>query len=343
MQFRFQNVCLETIAYTLPEEVVTSEEIEQRLASVYQRLRLPEGRLELMSGIHERRLFPPGTRPSEKSILSGEKAIGQSGIDRQKIGALIHGSVCRDFLEPATAAGVHHGLGLSSDCVVYDLSNACLGLLNGTVQIASMIELGQIEAGMVVGTEDSRELLERTIDLLLNDPSLTRQNIKPAFASLTIGSGSAAILLTHRDLSRSGHRLLGGVSTASTDHCDLCQSDGMEAVMETDSETLLKEGVSAAKRTFTEFCDSLGWTPDRIDKTFCHQVGRAHRKLLLEELGLSLDRDYVTFDRFGNTGSVALPMGAGVGWEDGFVNAGDRVAMLGIGSGINVMMLGVEA
>lgn len=343
VQFHFQNVCLETIAYTLPEEVITSEEIERRLAPVYERLRLPEGRLELMSGIRERRLFSPGIRPGEKSILSGEKAIEQAGIDRKKIGVLIHGSVCRDFLEPATAAGVHHGLNLSENCVVYDLSNACLGLLNGMVQIASMIELGQIEAGMVVGTEDSRELLERTIGLLINNTSLTRQNIKPAFASLTIGSGSAAILLTHRSISRSGYRLVGGVSTAATAHCELCQSEGMEAVMETDSETLLKEGVAAAKRTFAQFCDSLGWKPEMIDKTFCHQVGRAHRKLLLEELGLSLDRDYVTFDRFGNTGSVALPTAAAVGIENGFVQPGDRVALLGIGSGINVMMLGVEA
>lgn len=342
MQLHFQNVCLETIAYTLPEEVVTSAEIERRLAPVYKRLRLPEGRLELMSGIRERRLFTPGIRPGEKSILSGEKAIEQSGIDRQKIGALIHGSVCRDFLEPATAAGVHHGLKLPEDCVVYDLSNACLGLLNGMIQIASMIELGQIEAGIVVGTEDSRELLKRTIDLLNNDTSLTRQNIKPAFASMTIGSGSAAVLLTHRNISKSGLRLLGGVTIAATDHCELCQSEGMEAVMETDSETLLKEGVAAAKRAFGQFCETLGWSPESIDKTFCHQVGRAHRKLLLDELGLSLDNDYITFDRFGNTGSVALPTAAAVGLENGFVSPGDRVAMLGIGSGINVMMLGLS-
>ena len=66
MQLHFENVCLETIAYTLPEEVITSEEIERRLAPVYERLRLPEGRLELMSGIRERRLFKPGIRPGQK-------------------------------------------------------------------------------------------------------------------------------------------------------------------------------------------------------------------------------------------------------------------------------------
>jgi 3-oxoacyl-[acyl-carrier-protein] synthase-3 len=144
---RYRNVCLESFGVTLPEEVLTSEEIERRLAPLYGRLRLPEGRLELMTGIRERRLWDRGVMPSDKSIESGEKAIRAAEIDRHEIGTLIHASVCRDYLEPATACRVHHGLGLSRDCMIYDLSNACLGLLNGMVQVANMIELGQIRAG----------------------------------------------------------------------------------------------------------------------------------------------------------------------------------------------------
>ncbi|KKK72620.1 hypothetical protein LCGC14_2902040, partial [marine sediment metagenome] len=132
---RFHNVCLETFAYSLPEQIVTSEQIESWLEPLYTRLRLPEGRLELMSGIAQRRFWPPGMLPSEKSIETAEKAIRIAGIDRQHIGALIHGSVCRDFLEPATACGVHRRLGLPGGCMIYDVSNACLGLLNGVVQV----------------------------------------------------------------------------------------------------------------------------------------------------------------------------------------------------------------
>ena len=110
---------------------MTSAEIEARLAPLYRRLRLPEGRLELMSGIAQRRFWPPGTLPGTKSAETAEKALHAAGIDRRHVGALVHGSVCRDFLEPATACGVHHRLGLPAECLVYDVSNACLGLLNG--------------------------------------------------------------------------------------------------------------------------------------------------------------------------------------------------------------------
>jgi 3-oxoacyl-[acyl-carrier-protein] synthase-3 len=349
MQYHYHNVCLESIAYTLPEEVVTSAEIEARLAPLYRRLRLPEGRLELMSGIAQRRFWPPGTLPGTKSAETAEKALQAAGIDRRHVGAVVHGSVCRDFLEPATACGVHHRLGLPRECAVYDVSNACLGLLNGALQVANMIELGQIRAGLVAGTESSRELVEATIAQLNGDPTLSRQDIKPAFASLTIGSGSAAMVLVHRDLSRRGNRLLGGVVRARTDHCELCRggrpgSPGgePEPLMWTDSETLLNEGVAAAREAFTELLDALGWQAGQPDKTFCHQVGRAHRKLLLETLGLDPAADFTTFPTLGNTGSVALPITAALGIERGHLRSGDRVAMMGIGSGINVVLLGLD-
>ncbi len=79
---RYQNVCIESFGYTLPEEIVTSDEIEHRLAPLYQRLRLPEGRLELMTGIAQRRFWTPGTLPSDKSVESANKAIAAVGIDR---------------------------------------------------------------------------------------------------------------------------------------------------------------------------------------------------------------------------------------------------------------------
>ena len=96
-----------------------------------------------MTGIRERRFWPPGMLPSERSIENGERAIAAAGIDRSQISALVHASVCRDHLEPATACRVHHQLGLSRSCLVYDVSNACLGILNGMIQVANMIELGQ--------------------------------------------------------------------------------------------------------------------------------------------------------------------------------------------------------
>ena len=346
---RYTHVCLESFGYTLPDEVVESSELEARLEPLYRRLNLPEGRLELMTGIRQRRFWSPGTLPSEKSIVSANRAIKAAGIDRSLIGALIHGSVCRDHLEPATASRVHHELGLSPECLIYDVSNACLGLLNGALQIANMIELGQIRAGLVVGTEGSRQLVETTIDVLNRDESLSRRSIKSAVASLTIGSGSCAMLLCDRELSQTGNRLAAGAIRANTAFHRLCHSgadeavaDGMAPLMNTDSERLMAEGITTGAATFDDFLNQAEWTREQLDKTVCHQVGAAHRKLMCESLGIDPANDFATLDWLGNTGSVALPITLARAAEEGFLDANDNVGMLGIGSGINCIMLGVQ-
>lgn len=341
---KFKNVRLAGIGVTLPRQIITSDEIEHRLAPLYERLKLPPGRLELMSGIAERRIWEPGTMPSGPSILSGNAVIDALGISRDRIGCLIHASVCRDFLEPATASKVHHGLGLPKNCWVYDVSNACLGVLNGAVQIATLIEAGAIEAGIVVGTENSRPLLEKTVEMLNHDTRLTRQSVKPAFASLTIGSGSCAWLLVHEDLASEATRFSAAVARARTEFHDLCRSDddaggaNMQPTMDTDSERLLHEGIATGVAAMEAFLPECGWTRKEIDQTVCHQVGGKHRAMMLEALGLELDRDTATFPWMGNTGSVALPIALADAAARENIKPGDRVAMLGIGSGINSVM-----
>jgi 3-oxoacyl-[acyl-carrier-protein] synthase-3 len=301
-----------------------------------------------MTGIRERRFFNPGTRPGEISAVTVRKALAEAGVDASSIGALVHGSVCRDQMEPATATGVHHAAGLPDECLVLDVSNACLGLLNGLLLVADLIELGRIRAGVVVGTETGRDLVEGTIDRLLADETITRKDVKQEFASLTIGSGSAAIVLTHRSVSRGGHRLIGGAVLADTSANELCAGGslttgvGERPRMSTDSEALLHAGINLAERTWQRFLPSLEWSAGDVTKVFTHQVGKAHRQLLLDRLGLDAAMDFPTVEFLGNTGAAALPTAAALGIEQGHVQSGDRVALLGIGSGLSSIMLGIE-
>ncbi len=346
---RYHHVCVEAVVHHPAPHVVTSSAIEERLEPVYTRLGLPAGRLELMTGIRERRFYDPGTRPGQISVQTVRLAVERSGIAPDTFGALIHGSVCRDQMEPATAAGVHAESGLPDDCLVLDISNACLGLLNGMLHIADMIELGRIQAGIVVGTETGRTLVEGTIDSLLKDPDLTRQSIKPAFASLTVGSGSAAVVLCHRSLSRSGYRLLGGSFLSDSSAHRLCaggidsgQHGDSRPRMQTDSEALLHAGIALAERNWARTQDILGWAGKPPHRVFTHQVGRQHRTMLMERLQLDPAIDYPTVERFGNTGAAALPMALAMGLEDTPPDPGTRLALLGIGSGLNSVMLGIE-
>lgn len=341
----YKNVCLNSFGYELPPREVSSAELEERLAPVYERLKLPPGRLELMSGIRTRRFWEPGTKPSEAAALAGRKAIAAAGVDPAEIDCLLFTSVCRDMMEPATASFVHRTLGVSQDCQVFDISNACLGFLNGMIVLANMIELGQVRRGLLVAGETAEDLVESTIRHLLAAQDLTRKSIKPLFASLTIGSGAVALLMGDRRLRDSGHYLVGSACQANTAHNDLCQG-GLNAeqgtLMSTDSEVLLEKGVATAARCWELFLRNLGWDKASIHRFFCHQVGRAHAQLLFQTLELDPARNFETLSMLGNVGSVSAPITMAMGIEQGFLCPGERAALLGIGSGINSLMLGIE-
>ena len=344
MQASFQNVTIQALAHILPSEIWTSEDIEEQLRETYQRFHLSKGRLELMTGIRERRLWRTGTLAS-RAAASAAQALFESYPEAaaETIDLLIHSSVCRDCLEPATASYVHHLLSLPTHTQVFDVSNACLGFLNAMWIAANQIESGTIRSALIVAGENSRPLLESTIQAL-QDASLDRQRIKPYFANFTIGSGSVAMVLSHRSIAPHAPRLIGGSIMAHTHACHLCEggtSDGTWS-MQTDSEALLHAGIALARDNWQQFLQQTHWHTSQIQHFICHQVGKRHQSQFYDALELDIQKDFSTFPFLGNTGSVALPITLSIAQEQQRFRPGDRVALLGIGSGLHSMMLGIE-
>ena len=354
--FKFQNSIIHSLQVELPPHIISSDDIEYRLKEFYEKVRLPLGRLELMTGIKERRFWGSGERPSDGAIKVGLKSLKASHLSVQDVEVLAFCSVSRDFLEPATASVVHHGLRLSSKCMIFDVSNACLGFLNGFVIIANMIEAGQIEHGMVVCCESGGPLVEQTIKRILEDTTMTRGSFKNSFASLTIGSGAVACIVSKKDKNISGFNLLGATASAATEWVNLCQGDvatgetvqssGFDGAsfpdMQTDSEAMLHAGCELAFVNWMSLKSVLKWENTTPQHFICHQVGKAHQKLLFQKLEIDLQKDHPTYQKYGNSGSAALPMALEDCAQAGKIKDGDKIALLGIGSGLNSLMIGVE-
>lgn len=347
---KYTRVFINSLAYELAPHIVSSAVLESRLGALYQKFRIPKGQLASMTGIEERRWWPKGHILSDGAITAAEKTINESGIDVSDIGAVVYTGVCRDQHEPATACRIAAALGVSKNTAIYDISNACLGVLSGMLDIANRIELGQIKAGLVVSCESARHIVDVTIDELLANP--TMQNYSQSLATLTGGSGATAVLLTDGSLdlkSTRSHQLLGASHLSTPQHNDLCQW-GLKEVgpqlfkefMRTDAVTLLKEGVALAKDTWEHFLSQREWQGSDVDKVICHQVGAANQKQVLTALDIPKDKEYPTFQKLGNMGTVSLPVTAAMAHDEGFLKKGDKVSFLGIGSGLNCMMLGLK-
>ena len=345
---KYSKVHIESLGYELAPVVITSAELEARLEPLYKTLHFAPGQLQALTGIRERRWWEPGFPLSKGAAAAGKKALATAGVSPCDIGALIYTGVCREQFEPATACRVAATLGISGNVALFDLSNACLGVLNGMLEVANRIELGQIRAGLVVSCESARDINDIMIARMLADRSM--ENFASSLATLTGGSGAVAVLLTDGSFANSGRRRLrGGIVQAAPEHHGLClwgvTPDGKGSFsqsMSTDAVNVMNHGVELGRRTWAQFLSEVGWVNTEVDRVVCHQVGSAHQSAILKTLGITLDKDFTTYEFLGNMGTVSLPLTAALADERDVLTAGDRVAMLGIGSGLNCLMLGVD-
>jgi 3-oxoacyl-[acyl-carrier-protein] synthase-3 len=187
---------------------------------------------------------------------------------------------------------------------------------------------------------------------MLESPRL--QEFTGSLATLTGGSGAVAVLLTDGSFGGGGHRLLGGAARAAPEHHRICRwgveplpGEGpsrarLTEVMLTDPVAVLKNGVVLGRRAWEDFLKELGWTPESVDRVVCHQVGSAHQKEILAAFGVPAEKDFTTFEHLGNIGTVSLPLTAALAAERGHIEPGHKVGLLGIGSGLNCLMLGLQ-
>ncbi len=342
---KFNHAIITGMAIEFPKIKKTSLSLEEDLIGLYDRLKVSPGRLELMTGIIERGLWEPGTPPSSISSAAGKKALENAQMNPHEIDLLIHCGVCRDFLEPATASVIHQNLKLKAECQIFDLSNACLGFLNGIVVASQMIETGMIKNALIVTGENSGPLIKQTIHKLTTDPNITRKDLKKYFANLTIGSAGAGMVLSHKDhAKKTGPQIIGGSILTDSDANHLCRGDGNihDLTMETDSEELMHYGLKLAKNNFDLILNNLNITRENIHAVLTHQVGIAHEKLSLESVGLEHLKTHKTYPLYGNTGSAALPVTLIDGAQKNLFLDNEFIALLGIGSGLSSIMLGVS-
>ena len=332
---RYSNTTLLNVSRVDASRVVTSDEIDARLLDTYERVGLRPGMLESVAGIRERRWWADGVTFVDGAVNAGAKALADSGIDPADIGLMVNTSISRQHLEPSTAVAVHDGIGLPSSCQNFDVTNACLGFVNGIEIAAAMIDSGMVDYALVVDGEDSRGVSEAVIDRLQDAEDADA--VMQEFAALTLGSGAVAMVLGRADRHPQGHRIVAAVSRAGTEHHELCIGDN--DMMVTDLKGLLEAGLQLSGDLWAEAAESFDWHQG-MDRYVLHQVSKVHTEAMCERLGIDTARVPTTFGDRGNIASASVPFT--LAGEVDSLEAGDRVLLMGIGSGLNASCLEIQ-
>lgn len=332
--FTAKNTALVALGSVDAPLEVTSSWIDEQLADTYAACGVRAGLLEHVAGIKSRRWWPEGTTFDQVAAEAGREALKNANVKASDIDVLISTSVCKHHLEPSMASAVHHQLGLPSSAMNFDLANACLGFINAIWIASQLIDSGQVRYVLIVDGEGSRHTQEETIRRL-QMPGTTAEDIFAEFASLTLGSGAVAAVLGPAD--QGGHRIVGGVSRAATEHHELCI--GTLERMTTDTRGLLENGIALANDCYNDAEQHDRWTKD-IDWYVLHQVSKVHTEGVCAQLGIDLAKVPVSFPTLGNVGPAAIPLT--MANNQHLFTEGDNILCMGIGSGLNVSFVELQ-
>ena len=333
--FEYTRAALLSVTEVEAPHELTSDELDGQLKEVLRRLKLPKGLLQRVAGVHARRNWDHSTDFQDAAARAGTAALEAAGVAPEKVGLLINTSVTRATLEPSVAVRIHDVMGLPTSATNFDITNACLGFVNGLMLASSLIDAGQIDYAVIVAGEDATKVQAATVQNL-HAPSTNRSNFMEQFASLTLGCGAAAAVVGNIEDHPEGHRIVRGVTRAGTDHHDLCVGD--HRGMYTDSTALLEDGLELVMDAWNDVPADWGW--DTVDRYITHQVSQLHTNAIADSAGLDLAKIPVTFPVLGNVGPASLPIT--LYREQHALSSGDRLLCLGVGSGLNTAMLEIH-
>lgn len=317
----------------IPKQVIHSEDILENLKSE-DRFGIRHDFINNIMGIDERRVAEQSENPSDLAIKAAEIALKDSGVESSDIDLIIFCGIDRDWQEPATAHRVQQLLG-AYKAICFDVTNACHGFMNGISIADAMIATGSVETALICTGEKPSDVMYDAIGLLENTED--RDDLKKWIGGLTVGDAGGAMIL-NRSHSQSGFKQFNFSSNGK--HTNLCyykydKSGDIEGqmIMTSISSEMIAFHQSMIHGTY----DGLFWSPDEIDTLICHQVGQKPHKQMASVAKIGIEKAPITYRHLGNITSATIP----VNLYYNRPNKGDKVLILGAGSGLSVSQTGM--
>lgn len=323
--------------FYLPEERVSSRQVMEMFRSE-ERLGISADWLERTTGIRERRASPPDMKPSDLAVKAAQDALDRAGTVASEIDAVIYTGMARDYVEPATAHLVQHKLG-AGNAVAFDITNACLGFMNGIHLMDALIASGQVRRGLVVTGERGYHLALKACDVLKKKAE--RELFNQLAVGLTLGDAGAAMVLGPKLDPDSG--FMGFLLESHGEYNDLCVcADGRDSPLVTKITEIVMHTAKYVPSMFHFLMgQKLNWRQEELAKYIPHQVGMRTTRRHATELQIHQDKIPITVDRLGNIISATVPLNIALLQERGELGKGAKLYLAGSGSGISLSQAGL--
>lgn len=313
----------------VPPIEVTNEDFKEKMAKVSPKLPEVVDKFEASSNIQTRWYAPDDWATSDLAVEAAKDALDDAGLKAEELDMILLGTDSPDYITPATSVVVQHKLG-ATKAGTFDIGCACASFPTGLVQAAGMIATNpHMKYVLVIGAYMMHKLADYERDLM----------------AFFYGDGAGAAILTASDepgfvsstfFAQGSYHKHWGIYSGGT--YEPATPESVEAgrtqvrFIEPFPPEVNNEGWPKRMRELAEHGD---FDLQDVDLAIYTQVRLNSIKIVMEELGLPLERAHWIMDKWGYTGSACLPMAFDDAREQGKVHSGDLVTFVGSGVGYN--------
>lgn len=304
----------------VPEKVLTNQELEKMVET-------NDEWIVTRTGIKERRIASPEEATSDLAYKAAQQAIANAGLTIDDIDLIIVATITPDTFFPSTACVVQEKLG--AKCPAFDLSAACSGFIYSLATANGMIQSGLYRKVLVIGADTLSRITDytdRNTCILFGDGAgaavVGEVPEGRGFQSFELGAdGTGGSLLT---IAAGGSRKPATAETiANKEH--YIYMAGNE---------VFKFAVRIMGNAAEEAIAKAGLTKADIDLLVPHQANIRIIQSSLNRLDLSEDKAMINLDKYGNMSAASIPVALAEAAEQGKLNEGDKVCLVGFGGGL---------
>jgi 3-oxoacyl-[acyl-carrier-protein] synthase-3 len=280
------------------------------------------------TGIKERRIAAENESTATMAIRAAEEALEVANVEPEELDLIIVASATPEHLFPATACLVQDDLG-ADRAGAFDLSAACSGFIYALSMASQAIQTGAIDRALVIGSETLSRFVDwedRVTCILFGDGAgavvLAGRDERGGVLSCTMRSdGSGGDLLT---LPAGGARFPASLETLA-DNQHTIKMNGREVFR------VATRVMADAARVVTEKADL---TLDDVALVIPHQANSRIIQTAARRLKLPEEKVYTNLERYGNTSSASIPIALCEAVNEGRVQSGDNLVLVGFGAGL---------
>lgn len=316
----------------VPDSIVSSKVIAERL-NLWGRFKIPNGIIEKLTGVRERRYAQDGEASSDMALKASEVALKRAGVSPEEVDTLIFAAASHDISEPATANILQERLN-ACNAHVLDVKNACNSFLNAVDIMDSLIQTGRCKVGLVA----SGEVLSKCINWEIN----SLKEFELGFAALTLGDGGGAVVLKAFEDGKRGVLKSHFISDGSTWELATIKAGGTKYMLDhsqayfvSQSAKINRLAIRYVPPVIKSVLQKSGWQLEDVDLAVPHQVTRRIIVKISKLVKIPLDKVMITLNKYGNTAAASIPIALAEAVEDGLIREGSRVLLVGGASGFS--------